>query len=150
MQSSDKVHVVQVPSLPSSPLCLVQALKNLLIFVPASKHSPLPKPSGLYVLTSSMISATLSRFLLSLKLDPQLMASTASGGLGCPGQQITTSYWTSSRLKGVGPPLLFKSILKTLPKLQHLQPTHSNTTYLYNGLGPFLVPVKCNNMCILA
>ena len=73
MQASNKVHVVQIPSLPSSPLCPVKAIKNLLAFVPASKHYPLfliPKASGLSILTPSMLSSTLSRLLQSLKLDP--------------------------------------------------------------------------------
>ena len=73
MQSSSSHQVVQIPTLHPSPLCPVAALKALLRFVPVSSSSPLfllPLPSGLSILTSSMVSSTLSRIVLSLGLNP--------------------------------------------------------------------------------
>ena len=73
MQSSNSHQVVQIPSLSSSPLCPVSALQALLAFIPAPPSSPLfllPLPSGLSILTSSMVSSTLSRIIRSLGLNP--------------------------------------------------------------------------------
>ena len=73
MQSSHSHQIVQIPLLPLFPICPTSALKDLLAFVPASKNSPLfliPKPSGLVILTSPMISSILSSLLRSLHLNP--------------------------------------------------------------------------------
>ena len=71
MQSSSKHQVVQIPSLPASPLCPVRALKFLLSSIPGSPSSPLfVSPPSLSPISAPMVSATLSRLLLSLKLDP--------------------------------------------------------------------------------
>ena len=73
MQAANAHQVVQIPSLPSSPLCPVSALKSLLHAVPASSSSPLfllPLPSGLSILTAPMVSATFSKIITSLHLNP--------------------------------------------------------------------------------
>ena len=73
MQSSSKYQVIQIPFLKNSPLCPVSAIKALLASFPAHKSSPLfliPRPSGLSILTSPMISRSLSKILLSLGLNP--------------------------------------------------------------------------------
>ena len=73
MQASNKHQVVQIPSLKSSPICPVKALKSLLSFVHAPSDAPLfllPSSSGHRILTSSMISSTLSKVLLSLGENP--------------------------------------------------------------------------------
>ena len=66
MQGSNKHQVVQLPSLPSSPLCLVSALKFLLSSIKAPPSSPLfliPSPTGLFPISAPMVSATLSKIL---------------------------------------------------------------------------------------
>ena len=73
MQSSSKYQVIQIPFLNNSPLCPVSAIKALLSSFPAHKSSPLfllPRPSGLSILTSPMISRSLSKILLGLGLNP--------------------------------------------------------------------------------
>ena len=73
MQGSSKHQVIQIPALSSSPLCPVSALQCLLSTIKAPPSSPLflvPSPSGAYPISAPMISATLSRLLSSLKLNP--------------------------------------------------------------------------------
>ena len=73
MQSSSKHQVIQIPLIRNSPLCPVSALKVLLQSTPAPKSAPLfllPRPSGLSVLTSPMLSSSLSNLLSSLGLNP--------------------------------------------------------------------------------
>ena len=73
MQAANAHQVVQIPSLPSSPLCPASALKSLFHSVPASSSSPLfllPLPSGLSILTANMVSATFSKIITSLHLNP--------------------------------------------------------------------------------
>ena len=99
-------------SLPSSPLCSDQALKSLLR--PASKRSPLlllPQPSGLSVLTSSMISSTLSRLPQSLKLDPSAYDFHCFRRSGVSWTADNNVSLDKLKAHGVGP-LLFKFILK--------------------------------------
>ena len=69
MQAANAHQVVQIPS----PLCPVSALKSLLHAVPASSSSPLfllPLPSDLSILTAPMVSATFSKIITSLHLNP--------------------------------------------------------------------------------
>ena len=73
MQACHSHQVVQIPTLPSSPLCPVSAIRVLLASVNARKTDPLfliPKPTGLTILTSPMISANLAKLLTSLHLNP--------------------------------------------------------------------------------
>ena len=71
MQSSSKHQVVQIPSLPSSPLCPVSAFKVLLASTPGPSSSPLfVSPPSFSPISAPMVSATLSRILTSLNLDP--------------------------------------------------------------------------------
>ena len=73
MESASRHHIVQIPALPSSPICPAAALKSLLSYAPASLNSPLfiiPSPSGSCILMSPMLSATLRWLQLTLKLNP--------------------------------------------------------------------------------
>ena len=73
MQAANSHQVIQIPTLPSSPICPVTAIKSMLSSVPASSSSPLfllPLPSGLSILTAPMVSATFSKIISSLRLNP--------------------------------------------------------------------------------
>ena len=72
MQSSSKHQVAQIPCLPSSlPLCPVSVLKVLLSSTPGVPSSPLfVSPPSFSPISAPMKSATLSRILTSLNLDP--------------------------------------------------------------------------------
>ena len=72
MQGSTKHQVVQIPSLPTSPLCPVRALKTVLSS-PAPSSSPLftsPPPSPSVPITAPMVTSTLARLLSSMGLNP--------------------------------------------------------------------------------
>ena len=72
MQGSTKHQVIQIPSLPSSPLCPVSALTSLLQSITAPSSAPhfLSPPPSSRPITAPMISATLSRLLSSIGLNP--------------------------------------------------------------------------------
>ena len=75
MQSSNRVQVVQIIPQSGPLLCAVTAVTALLRFVPASIHFPLfvtPKPCGLVIFTSLMLSSTQSKVLVSLNFNPAL------------------------------------------------------------------------------
>ena len=73
MQGSNKHQVVQLSSLSASPLCPVSAHKKLISTIKVSSSFPLflfPSPKGNFHISSPMVTSTLSKILISLKLNP--------------------------------------------------------------------------------
>ena len=73
MQHANKHQVVQLPLLSPSPLCPVSALKSLISTIRAPPSAPLflfPSPSGNFPISAPMVSSTLTKILISLKLNP--------------------------------------------------------------------------------